>query len=254
MSASAPLAGLNIVVTRPREQAVALAQRIEQAGGRPLLFPLLEIAAADPQPLQDAIARLADFDLAVFVSPNAVRYAAPPILAAGPLPSGLKLGTIGQGSARALGELGAQHVIAPQGRSDSEALLALPELQQMKGRHVAIFRGDGGRELLGDTLQARGAVVEYVTCYRRSPAQPQSPLPLEVDAYSVTSSEALRHLWQLAAGAAREALLAIPLFVPHPRIATAALELGWRDVETAAGGDDGLLSGLIAWTKHRNRP
>ena len=37
------LAGLNIVVTRPREQAVGLAQRIEQHGGHAILFPLLEI-------------------------------------------------------------------------------------------------------------------------------------------------------------------------------------------------------------------
>src|SRR3989338_10033425 len=40
-----PLAGLNIVVTRPREQAAKLAQRIGQAGGTPLLFPLLDITS-----------------------------------------------------------------------------------------------------------------------------------------------------------------------------------------------------------------
>jgi uroporphyrinogen-III synthase len=131
----------------------------------------------------------------------------------------------------------------------------LPELQHVAGWRVAIFRGDGGRELLGDTLGARGASVEYVTCYRRSRALPQSPLPVAgIDAISVTSSEALRYLWELPDAAAHGQLTAIPLFVPHQRIAAAARELGWREVLLAAGGDDGLLSGLIAWAKHRNQP
>lgn len=255
MNSARPLAGLNVVVTRPREQAAQLAQRIEQAGGRATLFPLLEISAADPQPLHDAIARLAAFDLAVFISPNAVRYGMPPILAAGPLPPQLKIATVGQGSARALRELGVREIIAPQDRFDSEALLALPELQHVAGWQVAIFRGDGGRELLGDTLAARGATVAYIECYRRSRAQPQAPLPVAgIDAISVTSSEALRYLWELPDAAAHGQLISIPLFVPHPRIATAARELGWREVVLAAGGDDGLLSGLIAWAKHRNQP
>lgn len=249
-----PLSGLSIVVTRPREQAVQLAQRIEQAGGHPVLFPLLEISPPeDAQPLRDAIARLAEFDLAIFISPNAVRYGMQAVQSAGALPQQLKIATVGQGSARALRELGVGQVIAPQDRFDSEALLALPELQQVTGWRVAIFRGDGGRELLGDTLKARGATVEYIECYRRSRPQYDAGLPGDVDAISVTSSEALGYLWDMLDTAARGHFTSVPLFVPHQRIATAARELGWREIVLAAGGDDGLLSGLIAWAKHRNQ-
>jgi uroporphyrinogen-III synthase len=45
MTDDLPLAGLKVVVTRPRDQALKLAQKIEQAGGVPLLFPLLDITS-----------------------------------------------------------------------------------------------------------------------------------------------------------------------------------------------------------------
>src|SRR5574340_1209124 len=102
-----PLAGLRIAVTRPRDQAAPLARRIEQAGGIPLLFPLLDIeSAADQAALREQVSRLAQFDLAIFISPNAVQYGMAAIRAAGELPKNLKIATVGQGSAKALRELG----------------------------------------------------------------------------------------------------------------------------------------------------
>lgn len=249
-----PLAGLNIVVTRPREQAAQLAQRIEQAGGKVIRFPLLEIGpAADPQSLRALVARLHEFDLAIFISPNAVRYGMEAIHAAGALPAGLKIATVGQGSAKALRESGVQEIIAPQDRFDSEALLALPELQQVAGWRVVIFRGDGGRELLGDTLKARGATVEYAECYQRTKPLQDAAALLAADPHvvTVTSSEALGYLWDMLDEPGKARLSAVPLFVPHARIAEAAQRLGWREVMPTAGGDDGLLAGLIAWSGKR---
>jgi len=122
-----PLAGLKILVTRPRDQAVLLAQRIEQAGGVPLRFPLLEIAPVqDTRALHKQVSRLAQFNLAVFVSPNAVKYGMAAIRSAGAIPPALRIATVGQGSAKALHKLGVANVIAPTERFDSEGLLALP--------------------------------------------------------------------------------------------------------------------------------
>jgi uroporphyrinogen-III synthase len=300
--ANQPLHGLTIVVTRPRDQAAQLAQSIEQAGGIPLLFPLLDITAVqDSSTLNGQIARLGQFNLAIFISPNAVHYGIAALRAAGASLSSpstspgqaepsdrttshstksrkdgdlvagypasvrgeLKIATVGQGSAKALRESGITNVISPTERFDSEGLLALPELQNVAGWRVMIFRGDGGRELLGDTLKARGATVEYATCYQRSkPHQDAGVLLAAVpDAITVTSSEALGYLWQMLNACPepsrrdrdRAALRNTPLFVPHARIAGLAREQGWLQVQVTASGDDGMLSALITWAGQRKK-
>lgn len=249
-----PLAGLNIVVTRPREQATQLMQGISRLGGNPVSLPLLEIAPpADPQALAAQLAQLANFQLAIFISPNAVQYGMAAIQSAGGLPPDLRIATVGQGSAQSLRALGVGSIIVPQERYDSESLLALPELQAVAGKRVLILRGDGGRELLGDTLKQRGATVEYAACYRR--AKPTfdvaALLATAPDAITVTSSEALVHLHELLVASGKPRALAIPVFALHPRIAEKAQQLGLNEVHTTATGDDGLLSGLVAWANQR---
>ncbi len=249
-----PLAGLNILVTRPREQSVNLAQHIKALGGQVTLFPLLEIEPLSSAPvLRETAARLAEFDLAIFISPNAVRFGMEAINAAGGLPPNLCIATVGQGSAQALLQAGVLQIIVPQQRFDSEALLAMQELQQVGGCKVVIFRGDGGRELLGDTLKARGATVEYATCYRRLKPQVDVTRLLQhlPDALTVSSSEALRYLDEMLEEQGRMQLGAVPLFVPHARIAEQAETLGWKHVTITASGDDGLISGLLTWAGAR---
>lgn len=252
-----PLAGLSIVVTRPREQAVQLRQRIEQLGGQVILFPLLEISPPnDAQSLHDLVKRLAEFDLAIFISPNAVRYGLEAISAAAAgreLPPGLCIATVGQGSARALREAGVAEVIAPPHQFDSESLLAMPQLQNIQGWKVLIFRGDGGRELLGETLKKRGAMVEYACCYqRKKPSQDISMLLHQhFAAITLSSSEALAYLWDALSDSDRKKLAIVPLFVPHARIREKALLLGWQTVVKTAGGDDGVVQGLVAWAKEK---
>lgn len=244
---SKPLAGLNIVVTRPREQASYLAQEIARLGGHAILFPLLKIEPTlDTPELHGIITRLPQFDLAIFISLNAVRFG---LQAIGTVPSSLQLAAVGQGTARALNIASVQTVIAPQSQFDSEALLALPELQTVQNKKIVIFRGDGGRELLGDTLKARGAIVEYAACYRRSkPVMNLDTLLRQpLDALTISSSEALRNLAEIPNF---ESLCALPLFVPHPRIAAAAQKSGWQNIIHTASGDDELLSSLVAWSQH----
>ena len=109
-----PLAGLNIVVTRPRDQAAGLAQRIAALGGIPLPFPLLEIGPApDPTALRDFAQRVGHYQLLIFISPNAVHYG---MQALRSVPHGLRVAAVGQGSARALRALGVASVLAPRDR------------------------------------------------------------------------------------------------------------------------------------------
>jgi uroporphyrinogen-III synthase len=250
------LPGLKVLVTRPRDQAVELAKRIELAGGTAVLFPLLDISPVqDAAILREQVARLDEADMAIFISPNAVRFGIGAIREFGKIPESLKIAAVGQGSARDLRALGLHRIIAPTERFDSEGLLALPELQQVAGWKILIFRGDGGRELLGDTLRERGASVEYVACYQRSkPQQDQGViLAASPDVISVTSSEALGYLWAMLDTGAREKLRSTPLFVPHPRIAGLAREQGWQRVELTESGDAGLLNALSAWCSKTSR-
>lgn len=253
---SGALAGRHIVVTRPRAQAAPLAKRIAAAGGDALLFPLLEIEPlAEREQLAATAAHLADYLLAVFVSPNAVAHALPELLAAGDWPATTRPAAVGPGTAKALAESGVPGCLVPEQRFDSEGLLALPEFAPaaVDGRQIVIFRGDGGRELLADTLRARGAQVDCVTCYRRrGPAAGMAPLldawrEGRLDAIVVSSSEGLRHLAAGLPPEAREWLLRTPLFVPHARIADSARELGLTRIVLTGAADDGLIEGLLAY-------
>ena len=260
MSLDRPLAGRHIVVTRPAGQAAHLAEALLELGAKPVLFPVLAIYdVADPQALQDVAIRLDEFDWACFVSPNAVEKSLSQILARRTWPTGLRAATIGQSSEDALARFGIRDVVAPRGRFDSEALIELPELQDMQGQRVVIFRGDGGRELLGDTLKQRGASVEYVACYRRDkPATDPAPLLKlweegRLDAVTVTSSEGLRNLVDMLGKLGQTWLKKTPLFVPHQRIASVARALGCHEVKLTGPGDDGLVTGLLEYYRDHAR-
>lgn len=256
MSQTGPLAGRSIVVTRPLAQAGPLAEAILAAGGTPLIFPLLEISpAADPQPLLAAVAKLRDYAIAVFISPNAVDFSLPAILAAGTWPKGLLPAAVGQGTVKALAAHGVYGCIAPTERFDSETLLALPELaaDKVSGKRIAIFRGDGGRELLADTLRERGAAVDCITCYRRS-APSCGVVPLlnawranRLDALTVSSSEGLRYLFGLLDVEGRAFLQQTPVFVPHARIAESARALGLNNIILSDAADAGIMAALLAY-------
>lgn len=250
-----PLAGRTIVVTRPLAQAGPLAEAIRDAGGAPFVFPLLDIGPApDPAPLAAAASQLEAYALAIFISPNAVDYALPTLLAGRAWPAGLLPAAVGQGTVRALAAHGIDGAIAPTERFDSEALLALPQLQagNVSGRRVVLFRGDGGRELLADTLRARGATVDCVTCYRRSsPADGAAALLARwqhgIDAFTVSSSEGLRYLVDMLDEAGRRRLALTPVFVPHARIAENARALGLGCVVLTGPADAGIMEGLCTY-------
>lgn len=248
-----PLAGRGIVVTRPAQQSEPLAERIRAAGGNVLLFPVLEIAeAGNPGPLLDAISRLDQYQLAVFISPNAVVRAMNQVLARREWPKALRVAAIGKGCVRELEAFGLGGVIAPERFFDSEHLLALPELQVVAGKRVIIFRGDGGRELLGDTLTARGARVDHVECYRRVRPDIDPGFLLKawdgnaLHAVTITSSEGMRNLFEMIGKSGQARLCRTPVFAPHPRIAAVARELGCSNVIDTAPGDDGLMEALLS--------
>jgi uroporphyrinogen-III synthase len=246
-----PLAGCGIAITRPADQAAALDALIRDNGGTPIAFPLLAIAPLeDYTAFEHTIAVLPQQDWAIFISSNAVQQAMPRVIARYPeLPASLRYAAIGPATAQELQRFGVAHVLVPQGRYDSESLLALPEFAGMHERRVMIFRGVGGRELMAEVLRERGAEVVFAECYRRINPQPDAgSLPSlwqnrQLHALVVTSSEALRHLLQMAGNAPwlRETLVC----VNHARIAEAARAAGLHVASADAPGDEAMLQCLI---------
>ncbi len=246
-----PLAGITIAVTRPVEQAQALCEAITHLGGRAALFPLLAIAPLpDYHAFEQQLAQLETTDWAIFISSNAVNYAMPRVLRHyGNVPDNLRFAAIGHQTAKELAHYGVRNVLTPHTRFDSETLLALPEMHDVANMKIAIFRGVGGRELMAETLTARGASVYFAECYQRINPQTDANLLAELwhkgelQAIIVTSSEAMRYLLDLAG--ASEWLRHVTLCVNHVRIAELPLQFGLKVLVADASGDDALLKKLL---------
>ena len=248
------LAGRCILITRPASIANRLARLIRAEGGEPLLFPVIDVLPAEnPSALAAVIGSLQDFDIAVFISPTAVERGMREVRRVREWPPGLRVAAVGAGTAAALRALGFGEILAPRGTGDSEALAALPELAEMAGRSVVIFRGQGGREWLRQTLAARGAQVAYAQCYRRArPSADPGPL-LErlregtIDCVSLTSAEGLENFVAMIGEEGASLLRVIPVFVPHPRIAEAARKRGLQRRIVVDAGDEALVKGIAAF-------
>lgn len=251
--------GNPVIVTRPLAQASALARRIEALGRRAILFPLLDIGPLpDQAALKAALARLDQFALVAFVSPNAIAAA----FAARPdWPLAVPLAVMGEGSRAALAERGVNdgnaRILRPRDgrRTDSETLLAALDLPALKGREVLILRGESGREFLADGLRAAGVNVTQVAAYRRSApaldAERTATLRALLDSandWIITSSEALQYLLHMVARVAGDEGLAKiqdqSMIVPHVRIAESAKKLGFRTLTLTGSGDDQLIAAL----------
>lgn len=256
----APLRGVGVLVTRPKHQAAALCELIRKQGGTAIPFPALEIRPpAQPQKLQQVIGHLQEFNWAVFISANAVERAMQQILAKRSWPRSVRIAVIGQRCAVALQGFGLVADVCPQHQFNSEALLALPEMEAVSGQRIVIFRGNGGRELLADTLRSRGASVEYVEAYRR--ARPDSDNTElirrwrrgEVSIVIVNSAETLRNLVEMLGEDGASLLIRTPLLVVSERMLALAEELGFKNAPVVAANatDAAVMDALLAWKQRQ---
>ena len=238
-----PLKNLGIIVTRPAAQAHELCHQLGLQGARTLRFPSLAIEPlSTPNPAQRIAQRLSDYRWALFISANAVEHGldlikqSGTVLPAAPSPADIRLGVIGKASAQKLSDLldGRPPDLMPASGFDSEALLALPEMQAVAGQRIVIFRGQGGRGLLADTLRARGASVDYADVYRR--IQPTlDPTPLlrawqrsAIFAATTTSNESLNNLYTMVGERGQRWLRQTALVVVSERGRAFAKTLGFE--------------------------
>lgn len=250
------LNGLVVLNTRPVQQQQALSDAIVASGGISVSLPLLSIdPVTDPEELEkirDQISHVTECDALVFVSANAVAIAAPLIKEALPsLPENMQLFAIGPATATELHKHFRHEVLQPQAGTTSEALLQLPQLQALQGRHFIIVRGRGGRETLRQALEDRGARVDYLELYSRHRSSitrddlERCLRDNKVNALVITSGESLQQLLDLSADN-KGRLTLLPLIVPSARIAALAEEAGFvRVIEAAGAGEAAVVAALL---------
>lgn len=250
----------HILITRPALPARQTCERFETAGFRVSHFALIEIT---PPPNKAQARRLPQqllqYEHVIFISDNAVRFGlefATPTVLQYLNSTHCQVSAIGQKTASSLNNFGVQVDHSPDLGFTSEHLLALPALHntQIQGSNVLIVRGEGGRELLADTLRSRGAIVDYADVYRRGPPAAEKATAFrqhqsltDLDMIALTSNEGLLNLLQLF----REpALKQCGLLVGSQRIATAARGAGFNgSIITAADPSDAaMLDALLSWS------
>ena len=241
-----PLAGLRIVVCRPREQAQPLADGLTAAGADVVSAPV--IAITDPADggtaLRAALGRLNRGDWLVVTSPNGAERTA----AAGPLPDGVNVAAIGPGTAARAAAVGLTVRLVPD-RSVAEGLMDAfpsPDPQPGRGGGLAVLaRAAVARTVLPDGLRAAGWEVLDVAAYRNVAARlndDQRRAVAASDGVVFTSSSTVKRL------AAEVGADAVPPLVASigPATSATAVEHGLEvTVEASEHTIDGVVAALV---------
>lgn len=249
-----------IIITRPARPGERLADQLRQRGCDAFWWPAFEIEpTADADAARARLSRLAEYDLAVFVSANAVQATAQ--LLDIEWPTTTVIGAVGAATGEAaLTELrGAQHatVVAPdiEDESGSEAFWRAWQTSGRSARHVLLLRAESGRDWIVERLRAAGATVDVLAVYRRRvralAADDLAHLrgwlmakaaPLIV----VTSTEAVDALLKQinAVSGAIGWLLGGTAVATHPRVAQRLHSAGFGHVETCGSDDDAIVRKL----------
>jgi len=245
------LSGKRVLVTRPVAQAKGLIKAIEAEGGVALACPVLAIeplpeTATNKQKIID----LDRYDALIVISRNAAQMGLARIENYwSQLPAHLRWFAVGKSTAACLESEGISPRV-PAAGFNSEALLELPELQQLSDQRMLILKGEGGRELLEQSLAERGATVETLALYQRvavSHSKPQLQALFadgKPDALSATSVDVLTAMDKLLAPVLEDRF-ELPLVVASERISGAASQLGYRRIITSpSAADDSIVMAL----------
>jgi uroporphyrinogen III methyltransferase/synthase len=248
-----PLAGLSVVVTRPRAQASGLAATLRSHGAR-----VVEAAVIRPEPLAFEVPPLDGFDLVVLSSPNGVASFFDALRDSGRdarALAGAQVAVIGPGTADALRARGIEPDLIPR-KAVGESLAEL--VGGLDVRAALVVRARGGRDVIRQALERNRAAVTLLEPY----VTVADPLDerlrdraLGADWATFTSASSARFFCQAAGGAdvVRESGLRLASIGP---VTTAALrELGLEpDLEAEAHTPDGLVAALLADAGSRSTP
>jgi uroporphyrinogen III methyltransferase/synthase len=157
-------------VTRPKQQALDLVERLEACGAQAIEAPMIRIAAPeDDAPLDEVCARAGEFDWIVFTSANAVEAFMTALLDGERdvrAMKGPRLCASGTATADKLARYGIKVDLIPNEFRGDAVAAALLATGSMAGVRVLLPRADIGREVIADQLRDAGAVVTEAIAYR----------------------------------------------------------------------------------------
>jgi uroporphyrinogen III methyltransferase/synthase len=256
-----PLAGMSVVVTRPRGQSEALVSALAEAGAAVVVLPVIAVpAAADDQALTEAAGRVGEYDWVVFTSANAVERFVP-LLRDGRSLAGVRLAAVGPATTTALAE---RHLVAdlvPAVATAAGLVEAMPGASgppeaPAVGR-VLFPRAADARDVLAPGLRAKGWVVDEVEAYRTVTAGPADgatadalAAAIAADAVTFSSPSTVTHFLALAGGKVPPLVACI-----GPVTAEAARQAGLVvDAVAAEPTPAGLVDALAAAAARRLPP
>ena len=166
-----PLFGKRIVVTRATSQAGSLRGVLASLGAEVLELPALRVVPLDPEPLREALDRIADYDWVVFTSQNAVAFLWESLRVArrdARWLAGRKIACVGRATAESLLARGIDADVVPDRFVAEGVLEELDERDDVRGTRVLYVAAEGARDVLPDGLTERGCRVDVVPVYRTS--------------------------------------------------------------------------------------
>lgn len=241
------LEGKRILVTRPRHQAEVLCSLLEQQGGVPIRFPVLEIIANTHGKIQEKLKQFETYQWLIFVSANAVNFALQANDGRIEPFKNKRIAVVGKATANSLKNKGLNVDVLPAAGFTSEALLAMPSMQQLNGMNCLIIRGQGGREYLADELRNRGATVDYLEVYKRQRPKCDNTQIMKLiegnklNAVMITSGEALQNLLKMLDVECHLKLMSIPLAVVSMRLKQMAEKFGFKQVAVSDNPSDSAM-------------
>jgi uroporphyrinogen III methyltransferase / synthase len=245
------LAGKRIAITRAREQASVLRQKLEGLGAKVIEIPTIEIR--DPvswEPLDEAIGHLENFDFLLLTSANGAKRFLARLRTSGRNAAALRhleIGAIGPATASVLTEAGAKVDFIPR-QYRAEGLLAVLAGRDLQGKAFLIPRAKIARDLVPRVLREHGAEVKVVEAYETvapdlSPAEIHRLFTPPADMITFTSSSTASHLAQLLGPETlRELLARVVLASIGPITSETVRALG---LEVAVEASESTIPGLV---------
>lgn len=248
-----------VMVTRPGKGGEDLCMAIEQNGAKAIYFPTIVFGPPkDPFAFKYKMAKLDEYDWMVFTSPQAVYVSVDMLRAFWPiLPPHLKIAAVGGGTAKALHQCRLPIDVCPRAEWNSEGLLDALMEDAVKDKHIAIVRGEGGREYLEQALTVRGARATPIVAYQRLlpvvDVRPYQELihAGKVDRIVCTSFEGACHLKQLIGEAIWPFLQLLPLIVISSRMKMLAQESGFQTIWVAGHASQEAILATALGRPHR---